>query len=376
MNKKLVSIVLNDFTHDSRVLKECQSLMSDGFMVSVAAMHSPGLLELENQDGLEVRRFKIATQKLPNNLFFSGIKYLHLLWRIYSFAKTADIYHCNDIEALPIGVFAKWMGRNKKVVYDAHEYESEKAGVSGFRKKLLFVFERFFIKFADQTITVGDKIAEEYANLYAIPKPTVVMNCPVLKSKEYDRTLLRKQFSIADETILLMVQGTLTPDRGIQETLDAFIKVNRKDMALVFMGYGSMESVIKEYAAKQSNIYFMPSVAPEVVVSYTASADVGLTFIENSNLSYYYSLPNKFFEYIHADLAIISWPLFEIKQIIEKENIGLITDDFTSKSIETVLKLLSKDNISNYRSNILSLKYKYNWEEQEKRLLSVYRELY
>jgi glycosyltransferase involved in cell wall biosynthesis len=202
------------------------------------------------------------------------------------------------------------------------------------------------------------------------------MNCPVLKSKEYDRTLLRKQFSIADETILLMVQGTLTPDRGIQETLDAFTKVNRKDMALVFMGYGSMEPIIKEYAAKQSNIYFMPSVAPEVVVSYTASADVGLTFIENSNLSYYYSLPNKFFEYIHADLAIISWPLFEIKQIIEKENIGLITDDFTSKSIETVLKLLSKDDISNYRNNVLSLKNKYNWGVQEERLLSVYRELY
>jgi len=375
MKKKLVSIVLNDFTHDSRVLKECRTLIRGGFEVRVAAMHSDGLPERENLDGLEVRRYSISTQTLSKGIIFSAVKYIHLLWKMVRDNKDMDIYHCNDIEALPIGVIAKWLGKNKRVVYDAHEYESEKAGVSGFRKKMLFVFERFFIKYADQTITVGDKIAEEYARLYSIIKPAVVMNCPVLKDKEYDRSLLRKQFSIADETILLMVQGTLTPDRGIQETLDAFIKVNRKDMALVFMGYGSMEPVIKEYAAKQSNIYFMPSVAPEVVVNYTASADVGLAFIENASLSYYYSLPNKFFEYIHADLAIISWPLYEIKQIIEKENIGVITDDFTIESIEKVLQNLNKNKIEQYKKNVKNLKNQYNWQQQEKVLLNVYKNL-
>jgi glycosyltransferase involved in cell wall biosynthesis len=136
-----------------------------------------------------------------------------------------------------------------------------------------------------------------------------------------------------------------------------------------------MEPVIKEYATKQSNIYFMPSVAPEVVVSYTASADVGLAFIENASLSYYYSLPNKFFEYIHADLAIISWPLYEIKQIIEKENIGVITDDFTIESIEKVLQNLNKNKIEQYKKNVKNLKNQYNWQQQEKVLLNVYKNL-
>ena len=376
MGKSVVSIVLNDFTHDSRVLKECRSLLKAGYKVRVAAMYSPGLSELENQDGLEVRRLKISTQKLPNNVFFSGIKYLQLLWIMYRYAKSADIYHCNDIEALPIGVFAKWMGKNKKVVYDAHEYESEKAGIWGFRKKLIIIFERFFIRYADQIITVGNKIAEEYQKLYNIKKPTVVMNCPVLNEEAYDRTILRTKLSINKDKILLIVQGTLTPDRGIQETLDAFIKVNRDDMALVFMGYGSMKQQIEDFALKHANIYFMPSVAPEVVVSYTSSADVGLTFIENNSLSYYYSLPNKFFEYIHADLAIISWPLFEIEQIINTEKIGVVTKDFSSESIETVLSTLTKEKILEYKLNVKKLKYTFNWKVQEDRLLDIYKYLY
>jgi glycosyltransferase involved in cell wall biosynthesis len=376
MKKSVVSIVLNDFTHDSRVLKECVSLKDAGYSVRVAAMHSVGLAEREIVNEIDVRRYPISLQRLSNGLFFSSLKYLQLLWRIYRDNRNIDIYHCNDIEALPIGVFAKWMGRNKRVVYDAHEYESEKSGVWGFRKKLIFIFERFFIKYADSTITVGDKIAEEYARIYKITKPTVVMNCPILVEKDYNRSLLRKQFSIDNDRIILMVQGTLTPDRGIQETLDAFVKVNRKDMALIFMGYGSMEEQIKKFASKYENIFFMPSVAPDVVVNYTASADVGLTFIENNSLSYYYSLPNKFFEYIHADLAIVSWPLSEIKKIVEENNIGIITQDFTSEAIQTILEKLNKEEINIYKSNMNNLKYKFNWQQQELVLVSVYKDLY
>jgi len=373
--KQVVSIVLNDFTHDSRVLKECRSLLSNGYKVRVAAMHSAGLAESEQLEHLKVRRYPISTQKLSKGLFLSGVKYLQLLWKIYRDNRDAQIYHCNDIEALPIGVFAKWMGKNKKVVYDAHEYESEKSGVWGFRKKLLFYFERFFIKFADKTITVGDKIAEEYARIYNIEKPALILNCPALEEHKRDETLLRKHFSIDDDKILLIVQGGLTPDRGIQETLDAFVNVNRDDMALIFMGYGSMEEQIKSYASENNNIFFMPSVAPEVVVDYTASADVGLTFIENICLSYYYSLPNKFFEYIHADLAIISWPLYEIKQIIEKEKIGFVTDKFSREAIERVLIGLSKEQINTFKNNVKDLKYKYNWQKQEAVLLGVYKSL-
>jgi len=373
--KKVVSIVLNDFTHDSRVLKECRSLIGEGFHVRVAAMYSQGLSELENIDGLEVRRLRISTRNLPNNVFFSGIKYLQLLWKMYWYSKDADIYHCNDIEALPIGVFAKWMGRNKKVVYDAHEYEREKSGVWGFRKKLIAVFEGFFIRFVDKTITVGNKIAEEYAKVYGIEKPAIVMNCPVLEEHKRDKTLLRKHFSIDDDKILLIVQGGLTPDRGIQETLDAFVNVNRDDMALIFMGYGSMEEQIRSCASDNNNIFFMPSVAPEVVVDYTASADVGLTFINNSSLSYYYSLPNKFFEYIHADLAIISWPLYEIKTIIDSNKIGFVTDDFSTKAIEKVLTSLTKEQIASYKENVYNLKYEYSWSVQENRLLELYNNL-
>lgn len=376
VQKKVVSIVLNDFTHDSRVLKECGSLIGAGYQVRVAAMHTIGLAEKENKDGLEVRRYQISAQKLSKGLFFSGIKYLQLLWKIYRDNRDADIYHCNDIEALPIGVIAKWMGKGKKVVYDAHEFESEKAGIGGVHKKLLLLFERFFIRYADRTITVGEQIAKEYQNIFNIEKPALVMNCPVLHEGVETEPLLRREFSInADKTILLS-QGALSYDRGIKEMLEAFSNLDRTDLVLIFMGYGDMVDLIKSYSIKHLNIYYLPSVPPEKVLSYTASADVGLIFTQNICLNNYYSLPNKFFEYIHSGLGIIAWPLFEVEKIINKYDIGIITKDFSTASIESSLEMLNKKDIDRYKKNVTDLKYKYNWQQQEAVLLGVYNNLF
>jgi glycosyltransferase involved in cell wall biosynthesis len=374
--KKVASIVLNDFRHDSRVLKECRTLINAGYEMAVIAMYADDLPLLETKDGLQVYRVPIATQKLPGNIFFSAVKYIHLLWKMYRIARRYDILHCNDIEALPIGVFTKWLGRSKKVVYDAHEYESEKSGVSGFRKKLLFWFERFFIRHADRVLTVGEQIALEYRRLYNIEKPAVVMNCPVLQERKTNTSLLREKLNIpAEQELILISQGTLTPDRGINETLDAFMESNRMDMALVFMGYGSLTEKIKQLASERDNIYYMPPVRPEDVVDYTSSADVGLTFIENICLSYYYSLPNKFFEYIHAGLAIISWPSYEMKSIIEEANAGIVTDDFSKEAIVKVLKSLDKVKVEQYKKQSSKLKYKFSWQKQEAVLMEVYKYL-
>ena len=375
MMKKVVSIVLNDFTHDSRVLKECRTLISGGYEVRVAAMHSDGLPEKENLDGLEVRRYSISTQTLSKGIVFSAVKYIHLLWKMVRDNKDVDIYHCNDIEALPIGVIAKWIGKNKKVVYDAHEYESEKAGVGGLHKKLLLWFERFFIRYADQTITVGQKIAEEYQRIFKIRQPALVMNCPVLKENRDVKPLLRSELSIGEDKTILLSQGALSYDRGIKEMLEAFSSINRSDLVLVFMGYGDMVEIIKTAAVKYSNIYYLPSVPPDQVLSYTASADIGLLFTQNICLNNYYSLPNKFFEYIHAGIGIISWPLFEISKIVNKHNIGLITEDFSTVSIEKALLNLNKKTIEQYKDNVKGIKNEYNWQQQEKVLLNVYKNL-
>jgi len=39
-------------------------------------------------------------------------------------SKKSDISHCNDLNALPVGVVVKkFFNKNVKIVYDAHGYE-------------------------------------------------------------------------------------------------------------------------------------------------------------------------------------------------------------------------------------------------------------
>jgi glycosyltransferase involved in cell wall biosynthesis len=97
--------------------------------------------------------------------------------------------------------------------------------------------------------------------------------------------------------------------------------------------------------------------------------------IEDSCLSYRYCLPNKLFEYVMAEIPILVSNLPEMKTLVEKYQVGVIIEDSSSNSIENALvkaKLLDKKILKN---NIAKVKDLYNWEEQEKKLLKVYRSL-
>src|SRR5690554_6076579 len=140
--KKVANIVLNDFTNDSRVLKTSKSLMSLGFDPTVVAMHNQGLLEDELVQGLKVKRIKLVTRPWPKWKPIQLLKYIEFLVRASMSFRNVEIIHCNDLNALPVGLLVKLFGRGKKVVYDCHEYETELNGLKGVEKKAKRWLER------------------------------------------------------------------------------------------------------------------------------------------------------------------------------------------------------------------------------------------
>ena len=106
--KKVISIlVLNSFTHDNRVLNENLSLLNNGYKSIVVAQYDEKLPQHEFISGIEVFRLKLLTKNWPKNLFFKIIKYLEFVVRFLCRFRDADIYLCNDIEALPLGFLVK-----------------------------------------------------------------------------------------------------------------------------------------------------------------------------------------------------------------------------------------------------------------------------
>ena len=133
--KRLANIVLNDFTNDSRVLKTSNSLNHMNFRVTVVALHNKGLKEKENIDGVEVKRIKILTRQLPKLRFFQYLKFIEFIFRAVWQFRNYDYIHCNDLNALPVGLFIKFISKkDTKVVYDCHEYETERINIKGLNK--------------------------------------------------------------------------------------------------------------------------------------------------------------------------------------------------------------------------------------------------
>ena len=370
--KKVTLIVLNNFTNDSRVLKEAISLKNGGYAVTVVALHEGELLEFETIEGIDVHRIRLKSRLWTKVRMVQILKYLEFIYRLIKEYRDIDIVHCNDLVTLPLGVILQKFNKKIKIVYDAHEYETETHYSKGVRKKIAQILEKRLIGYANAVLTVSDKIANEYVRLYNIKKPALVLNTPPLKEVE-KKDIFRQRFNIEAEKTIFLYQGSLNRGRGIELILETFTTVTKG--VVVFMGYGMLEPLIKEYAQKYNNIFFHEAVAPEVVLDYTSSADFGLSLIEDSCLSYRYCLPNKMFEYTMVGMAVIVSNLPEMRRIVEEYGVGVVVQDKSVDGLKDAIAkavVLDKNTLAH---NIQKLRLKYNWQEQEQVLLKVYNEL-
>ncbi|MCH2149771.1 MAG: hypothetical protein MK095_10090, partial [Phycisphaerales bacterium] len=64
--KRLVMLLLNDCTHDTRVMKEATSLSNHGFEVHIVALMNPGLESVQDVNGITIHRItkRLFTFKL------------------------------------------------------------------------------------------------------------------------------------------------------------------------------------------------------------------------------------------------------------------------------------------------------------------------
>lgn len=373
---RVLHIVLNDFRNDSRVLKECASIGSYGFEVHVAALHAKDLPTTEQLSGVLVRRIRLWSSSLPKGKFAGVCKRVEMLLRIALGFRGFDVVHSHDLEALPIGVVMKFLSMGSiRLVYDAHEFESDQSpGQSAGRTRCLQSIERLLIRAVDTTITVSPSIAREYVRLYGVPEPLVVLNCPLLQDQPKS-SKFRELFGLRNSQTVFLYQGRLTVGRGVEESVQAFESMSDDARVLIFMGYGPLDGFVQEVARRSSRIFWHPAVHPDELLSFTASADVGLCLISDTCLSYRYCLPNKLFEYIMAGIPVIATDLPEMRRVVEQEGVGCLIQDLEPRQILEAVKLCAPSLVARWCVAAKASRQSYCWQRQETTLLSAYKGL-
>ena len=378
----ITMLVLNNFTHDARVEKEARTLASAGHKVKVVALWKDDLPESEAKDGYQISRIKLRTRGWRNTLFTPMLKYLEYaakVWQISRKEPIANVVHAHDGNTLlAASLAAKRIGA--KLVYDAHELET---GRNTANLKLASLYkhiwawpERLFIKKASAVITVSNGIADELVQIYGISKPTVILNVPnsfaCLSSQK-----LRQALSIPKNKKIILYQGGVRQGRGIEQFIEAVHQL--PNVFGVILGDGPM---LDEYQSKVksgdwSQVYFPGRVNLAMLLSYTTSADIGVVLTQNTCRNHYFSLPNKLFEYIHAGIPVVGSDLPEIAKVIREYQIGEITDPEDPQAIAAAIKRLLDDPAwyQRAKTNTKQAAAVFNWEQEGKKLLSLYSEI-
>lgn len=373
--KKILHLSHTEIPHDSRILKEMDSACKNGYKV-----YGIGIKLDESTKPIVNNKLKITTL----NLLSKKLKLLpdpirHLLTFSEFFIKSVsksiklqpDLIHCNDTLVLPIGVFIKLFSKSK-LVYDAHELESDRNGLSRLLGKSTLQVEKRLWKFIDGLIVVSPSIEKWYLENIGDKESTIVFNSPIFDRLPIQKSdYLRKKFAIPNDSKVFIYIGILGAGRGLDLIIESFKNV--KDAHVVFLGYGEYSSKIKGLEKDHSNIHLHEAVEHNKVVEIASSADVGLCLIENVSLSDYYCLPNKLFEYVFGGIPVLASNFPDIRHVIEKYKLGVCVD-LDAKSIQNGINAFtSGDFIYNPKHSDLS---ELSWDTQEQNLINLYERIY
>jgi len=231
-------------------------------------------------------------------------------------------------------------------------------------------------------ITVSDDIAEIIAHRYKIQRPIVLRNIlgsPLNNSHTSESNGIRGALGIDHAIPIVLYQGGIKPGRGLS-TLVKAMKYVQSDSVVVFLGSGPQREELEAIARSEqvlSRIFFHDPVPPEQLVRFSSSASIGVIPIRGIHLSYYYSLPNKLFEYIHSGLPIAASDLPEIRRLVKQYDLGSLFNPENPEDVAHAIDsiLCDPNRYAQYRTNVRAAASILNWENERKKLLVLYNQL-
>jgi glycosyltransferase involved in cell wall biosynthesis len=370
MNRVIFNVT-NDVFTDQRVNKMAQTLKAMGFEPVIAGVKrkdSPPFVP----EWAEVKRIPLIFHK--GFLFY---KEFNLKLFFYLLFAKADLLVANDLDTLlPVHLVAKL--RRIPLVYDTHEYFTGSPEVAHrpLRRWLWKGLERWLFPRQKTIITVNESIAQLYEKAFG-KKLHVVRNMPRYRLPENKVT--RQELNLPEDKHIILLQGSgINVDRGTEELIMAMRPEHGIDNALlVIIGSGNVIGQLKKQMNGENlgeRVIFLPKMPYEQLMQYTEKADLGISLDKPSSLNYLFSLPNKLFDYIMAGTPVLVSDLPELRRIVDKYKVGMITKNHDPAHIAACIKQMLSDpeQLSQWKTNCLDAAKELNWENEEHAIRGIY----
>jgi hypothetical protein len=255
-----------------------------------------------------------------------------------------DLAIANDLDALPL---ALRVAGSRPVILDAHEYAPREV-----EERLLWrIFKqgeacylcRTYLKRVARAITVSDGIAKEYAQVFGV-SPLVVNNA----APAHELTPRTAQAA----RIRMVHHGHAMPTRGIENMIEVMRSLdNRFELDLMLVPtFPRYLSKLRHMSRGDKRIRFVPPVPMQELVQTTNAYDIGLYLLQPSSFNNLHALPNKFFEFIQARLAVAIGPSPEMASIVREFGCGVVAEIFSPESLGSALNRLTAADIDRMKA--------------------------
>jgi len=365
MKKKIFCTVTNDLSYDQRMARICTSLAAAGYEVVLVGRRQRGAIPLE-QRAYGQKRLRLLTERGKLFYFEYNVRlFFYLLFR------RMDCLCAIDLDTiLPCYL----LSRLKKVprVYDAHELFCEMKEVVSrpvVHRVWKWVEKRSLPAFTEG-YTVNGLIAAEFEKMYGV-RYEVIRNVPVLQ----EEAPVYKEVPEAERFILY--QGAVNEGRCFESLIPAMRAV---DLRLVICGEGNFmqqaRDLVHQYGL-EGKVVFKGRVRPEALRSLTKAAWCGITLFDDRGLSNYYSLANRFFDYMHAGIPQLAMDYPAYKEINNLYPIAVLVSEPGIDQVAAALNSLLEDKAlyKTLQGNCQEAKKHFSWQEEEKKLIRLYQKI-
>lgn len=377
MKKRVFCTVTNDLNFDQRMIRICTSLTDAGFSVTLVGRRNRGSLPLADQP---YRQHRLAMWAKRGKLFY--VEYQIRLLIFLLFRKMDGICAIDLDSILPCYLISRL--RRIPRVYDAHELFCEMQEVVSrpFIHRVWKKVERFAVPGFQNGYTVNAQLAGKFRQLYGV-EYAVIRNLPVLDmdSAAGDGAAgasvgpARGDWSLPGRYILY--QGAVNKGRCFETLIPAMQQV---DARLMICGDGNFmeqaRGLVRQHGLEEK-VIFRGYVRPEELKTITKSAWCGITLFDRRGLSNYYSLANRFFDYMHAGIPQLAMNYPAYREINNCYPIAVLINEPGVREVADALNelLTNPDLYQSLSEGCKQARLRYNWQEEEKILIRLYQQL-
>ncbi|WP_170481093.1 glycosyltransferase family 4 protein [Ruegeria arenilitoris] len=294
-----------------------------------------------------------------------------------------DILHTHDMFGLGVGAMLIRKLLTSKVsprwLHDCHEYTLGASNIpQGLHSYAVKQHEQF-IREPDKLTTVSDGIADYLIeNDTLSERPEVILNVPVASpTLDPDISDIRSAIGVPLDQDLIVYSGSIaSPQRGVATLIEAMRHMEGVHVAITTNRPKSFEELrdLAKNLGVDSRLHMHDYVPVDQIARFLRTADLGCHPIRrypNSEVA----LPNKLFDYLHADLPVVVSDVETMSQFVRRHNVGEVFTSGDAVDLAEKCKCVLRDNTSYRESITADFKAEFSWEAQHKKIEKIYRDL-